>query len=422
MSSNSFQGANSVSGVNSFGGVNSFDGVNSFGGNNSFQASPDSRNIQASQIKDTGLQSLLQDQFSPINSYSKIGVAPLGQVKSAADQYQSLDLSKLDDPTKDFLQPYLTGEMSSVNPTQAFISKSQLAAAQAEMQARNAAAQAHSSSSTAPNQLKSQVDAFIAGLPQLANVQAGSDKGATKYKSIYLDPMVKWANAGFIPGIDYTPPGWTRQQGNISKSDYHGGRDIPNGTLWRNGADTITYDPSYGYYIRNDNAYKDSSAQQFKEFLSAIVMNVGTAGLGSMLSTQALGIPAGAASFIDPIIGKSLSGAIGAGLSGGNIGAAALKGAALGGLGAIGSSISSLLPKELQPFTGLGISSGLGGLNSLLSGGQFGQGALGGLTSSALGLAGNYLSGGSSPQNIPGVGVNLAKALLTQQLNKRRRA
>src|SRR5574343_576981 len=137
MASNSFQGANRVSGVNSFGGVNSFDGVNSFGGNNSFQVSPDSRNIQASQIKDTGLQSLLQDQFSPINSYSKIGVAPLSKIKSAAEQYQTLDTSKLDDPAKSFMQPYLTGKMSSLNPTQAFISKSQWATAQEAINQEN---------------------------------------------------------------------------------------------------------------------------------------------------------------------------------------------------------------------------------------------------------------------------------------------
>jgi hypothetical protein len=410
----------SYSGVSSLLGPNSFNGTSSLGGGNTFTADPNSRNIQASQIQDTGLRSLLQDQFKPVNSYSKLGVSPLGQVKSAADQYQVIDQSKLDDQTRSFIQPYLTGEMSSINPTQAFITKDRMAAAQAEMQARNAKIQSGNTPST-QNPIKSQVDAFIAGLPQLANVQAGSDQGATKYKSIYLDPMVKWANAGFVPGIDYTPPGWTKQQGNIRKSDYHGGRDIPNGTLWRNGPDTITYDPSYGYYIRNDNAYKDNSAQQFKEFLSAIVMNVGTAGLGSMLSTSALGVPSSAASLIDPIIGKSLSGAIGAGLSGGDIGQGAMKGAALGGLGVLGGSISSLLPKDLQQFSRLGISSGLGGLNSLLSGGQFGQGALSGLTSSALGLASNYLGGSSSPQSIPGVGVSLAKTLLTQQLNKRRR-
>ena len=219
--------------------------------------------------------------------------------------------------------------------------------------------------------LQNQVNTFISGLSNLANVQAGSNQGATKYKSIYLDPMVKWANAGFIPGIDYTPAGWTKQQGNINKSDYHGGRDIPNGTLWRNGANTITYDPSYGYYIRNDNAYKDNSAQQFKDFLSAVVMNMGTAGLGSVFNTASLGVPSSVASFADSALSKLLTGGVSSALSGGDF----LKGAGTGALSAISGTLGSAL--------GGGLASELSPTFGKTAGDIFG-GAVGGFSGSAL--------------------------------------
>ena len=226
--------------------------------------------------------------------------------------------------------------------------------------------------------VQNQVNAFISNLSNLANVQSGNDKGATKYKSIYLDPMVKWANAGFIPDIPYVPQGWTRQQGNISKNDYHGGRDIPNGTLWRNGADTITYDPSYGYYIRNDNAYKDTSASQFKDFLSAIVMNIGTAGLGSSLfNTSSLGLPSSVASFADSALSKALLGGASSALQGGDFWKGAGSGVLSGISGTLGNAIGGGLASELSPTFGKTVGDifggGVGGfsgsaLNNILKG------------------------------------------------------
>jgi len=226
--------------------------------------------------------------------------------------------------------------------------------------------------------VQNQVNAFISNLSNLANVQSGNDKGATKYKSIYLDPMVKWANAGFIPNINYVPQGWTRQQGNISKNDYHGGRDIPNGTLWRNGADTITYDPSYGYYIRNDNAYKDNSAAQFRDFLSAIAMNIGTAGLGSSLfNTSSLGLPSSVASFADSALSKALLGGINSSLQSGDFWKGAGSGVLSGISGTFGNAIGGGLASELSPTFGKTVGDifggGVGGfsgsaLNNILKG------------------------------------------------------
>lgn len=210
--------------------------------------------------------------------------------------------------------------------------------------------------------VQNQVNTFISGLSNLANVQAGSDQGATKYKSIYLDPMVKWANAGFIPNINYVPQGWTRQQGNISKSDYHGGRDIPNGTLWRNGADTITYDPSYGYYIRNDNAYKDNSAAQFRDFLSAVAMNIGTAGLGSSLfNTASMGVPSAVAPFADATLSKALFGGASSALQGGDFLKSFGSGALSGISGTLGNVIGGGIASTLSPTFGKTVGDIFGG-------------------------------------------------------------
>lgn len=210
--------------------------------------------------------------------------------------------------------------------------------------------------------VQNQVNTFIGGLSNLANVQAGSDQGATKYKSIYLDPMVKWANAGFIPNINYVPQGWTRQQGNISKSDYHGGRDIPNGTLWRNGANTITYDPSYGYYIRNDNAYKDNSAAQFRDFLSAIAMNIGTAGLGSSLfNTASMGVPSAVAPFADATLSKALFGGASSALQGGDFLKSFGSGALSGISGTLGNAIGGGIASALSPTFGKTVGDIFGG-------------------------------------------------------------
>ena len=210
--------------------------------------------------------------------------------------------------------------------------------------------------------VQNQVNTFINGLSNLANVQSGNNQGATKYKSIYLDPMVKWANAGFIPNINYVPQGWTRQQGNISKSDYHGGRDLPNGTLWRNGANTITYDPSYGYYINNDNKYKDNSASQFKDFLSAIVMNIGTAGLGSsVFNTASLGMPSAIAPLADSVLSKALFGGASSALQGGNFLSGLGGGAASSLIGTLGNSFASGISSSLAPSFGKAAGDILGG-------------------------------------------------------------
>lgn len=191
--------------ANSYQGTNRSVGANTFGGANRFAVAPDSRNIQASQIQDEGLRALLQDQFKPQNSYSKTTFAPLGQVKSLADQYQTIDQSKLDEQTKSFLQPYMTGKASSLDPLQAFIRKDQLTAAQNAMQAHNAVQQA------AYNQQQQQGGQGQQGLAVNPNqalideLYSGVTSSTAEWQSRYApakESIEKYVGYGFVPGQD----------------------------------------------------------------------------------------------------------------------------------------------------------------------------------------------------------------------------
>jgi len=207
--------------------------------------------------------------------------------------------------------------------------------------------------------VQNQVNTFISGLSNLANIQADRMKTS---QSIPLETLHKYANAGFIPNISYVPSGWTRTQGTISKRDARLNHDIPNGTLWRNGDNVIVYDPSWGYYIHNENAYKDNSASQFKNFLSAIVMNIGTAGLGSSLfNTASMGVPSAVAPFADATLSKALFGGASSALQGGSFLSGLGGGATSSLLGTLGNTFGSSLGSSLAPTFGKSAGDILGG-------------------------------------------------------------
>lgn len=191
--------------TNSYQGTNRSVGANTFGGANRFAVAPDSRNIQASQIQDEGLRALLQDQFKPLNSYSKTTFAPLGQVKSLADQYQTIDQSKLDEQTKSFLQPYMTGKASSLDPLQAFIRKDQLTAAQNAMQAHNAAQQAAYNQQQQQGGQGQQGAAVNPNQALIDELYSGVTSSTADWQSRYApakESIEKYVGYGFVPGQD----------------------------------------------------------------------------------------------------------------------------------------------------------------------------------------------------------------------------
>lgn len=106
MATNSYLGVNGLSGVNSVGGGNSYGSGTSGGGQ--YFAPASQRNINAGQIQDPGLRKFLEKDvgFNPINSYQKLGVAPLDQINAAASRYSKVgpnasgDFKSYMDPNK----------------------------------------------------------------------------------------------------------------------------------------------------------------------------------------------------------------------------------------------------------------------------------------------------------------------------------
>jgi len=90
MAINSYQGVNGVQGVNSFVGGNSAQGSNSYTSStpNSFMAPASQRTVREDQITDSGLLQQVKSEvgFSPVNSYSKLGVAPLSAIQEIANR------------------------------------------------------------------------------------------------------------------------------------------------------------------------------------------------------------------------------------------------------------------------------------------------------------------------------------------------
>jgi len=424
--------------TNSYQGTNRSVGANTFGGANRFAVAPDSRNIQASQIQDEGLRALLQDQFKPLNSYSKNAFASLGQVKSLADQYQTIDQSKLDEQTKSFLQPYMTGKASSLDPLQAFIRKDQLTAAQNAMQAHNAAQQQ-------PGQARAVTAGGAKPNQALIDELYGDVTSSTAdYQNRYAparESIEKYVGYGFVPGQDrgdwqwmsYDPiqtPIQVDEQGTpydpnpVSDSLYEKGAGR---WLHKSGSPRgLTYSPSAGFW-ESDFDHKATGLGKIMPALTMAALGAMTGGAASAAMGAGSGALGGAATGVASAFPSALS----TGLNTGDWGKAATS----LGLGALGGGLSTFAPQlgsalGLEGSLGKAVGQGLisGGVNAAgagLQGASLSDALKRGLSSGISGAGAGYLGnlateamgGGDLAKVLSRIGVGASVGGLNALLN-----
>jgi hypothetical protein len=393
--------------VNSYQGINSVKGVNSFGGGNSFAAPLDSRNIQSSGIADSGIRGLLADQFKSPNSYTKLGVAPIGGLKSVMNQYSELspDDIKRFSVADEFnaLKPSAT-----TDPGNAIYNRDAVANAIAAYNARQRSVQNAATAQPGQGTRTAQADSWTAPsswAQSLADMDY-NDKSA-QYSNAHA-PMYQGYREGVGPDEAMSPffaPTYSREEVGVQPLEYYQNQANEQGLMMRRAGflpdnsqgDYLAtqgwrFNPGYGsMQIDGVNApYEEGAGTWIKERPDKgyhgqgedYVMYSPTRGYSTSNYYKTAPQPHGLAGFMGSAGGMFLSSLLGMGLGplAEGLGGLFSGGEALGGIGSIpGSAVFGSSAAGLSPGALSAMGSGAGmALSSIptTTGGLFGNGGV----------------------------------------------